>query len=151
MAVDFMHSPVGILKICSDGKCITEISLSDEGFPEKDDLTCEAIRQLTEYFEDERTVFDLPLAPHGTKFQKKIWSIISDIPYGKALSYGQVAKLYGNPKASRAVGNALGRNPILIVIPCHRVKAANGLGGFSAGIDIKKYLVAKENICDCNF
>lgn len=146
MAYEYYHSPVGILKITSNSEAITEISISDSGRSDGDSITAKAVNQLKEYFEGKRTEFDLPLNPEGTDFQKKIWDVLLSIPYGKTLAYNEVAKLSGNPKACRAVGNAVGRNPILIVIPCHRVKAKNGLGGFSAGIDVKKYLVKKENI-----
>lgn len=146
MAFDYYLSPVGTLKIVSDGRAVKSISITTDTAAQScgDSVTAEAARQLGEYFAGERTQFDLPLKPQGTEFQKKIWDVLLKIPYGTALSYGEVAELNGNKKACRAVGNAVGRNPILIVIPCHRVKAADGLGGFSAGIEVKKYLVKKE-------
>lgn len=146
MAYEIYRSPVGILKIVSDGKAITEISVSDEEISDGDILTKEAVKQLREYFDGKRQKFNLPLNPKGTDFQKAVWKIIADISFGSSLTYGQVAELTVRNKACRAVGNAVGKNPILIVIPCHRVKAANGLGGFSAGIEMKKFLVALENI-----
>ena len=146
MGCEYLHTPVGILKICSDGKAITEICISESGISDGDLVTAEAAKQLSEYFADKLTEFDLPLNPQGTEFQKKVWRILLSVPYGTVLSYGEIANLTGNKKACRAVGNAVGRNPILIVIPCHRVKAAKGIGGFSAGIEVKKYLLNKENI-----
>ncbi|MCQ2485595.1 MAG: methylated-DNA--[protein]-cysteine S-methyltransferase [Clostridia bacterium] len=146
MACEYFRSPVGVLKICSDTESITEISISDGGESVGDTITAEAVRQLREYFNEERTEFNLPLKPNGSEFQKKVWNVLLNIPYGESLTYSEAAELAGNKKACRAVGNAVGRNPILIVIPCHRVKAKTGLGGFSAGIEVKKYLVKKENI-----
>lgn len=146
MGCEYLHTPVGILKICSDGKAITEICISESGISDGDIVTAEAAKQLSEYFADKLTEFNLPLNPQGTEFQKKVWKILLSVPYGTVLSYGEIANLTGNKKACRAVGNAVGRNPILIVIPCHRVKAANGIGGFSAGIELKKHLLNKENI-----
>ena len=147
MSTEFYRSPVGILKIVSDSTAITGISKVDTETETSGDLiTAEAAKQLREYFAGERTVFDFPINPDGTDFQKRVWKVLLGIPYGKALSYGEVAALAGNSKSCRAVGNAVGKNPILIAIPCHRVKAVNGIGGFSAGIDVKKYLISKENI-----
>lgn len=146
MACEYYRSPVGILKICSENESITEISIADDGQSAGDTITAEAVRQLSNYFDGKLTEFNLPLNPVSSEFQKKVWNVLLSIPYGKSLTYGEVAELAGNKKACRAVGNAVGRNPLLIVIPCHRVKAKNGLGGFSAGIEVKKYLVRKENI-----
>ena len=146
MANEYYRSPVGILKIVSDGNAITEISVSDIGVSEADELTAEAVRQLTEYFDGKRTKFELPINPDGTAFCRRVWQILTEIPFGKAFSYGQVAELTGNKQACRAIGNAVGNNPILIVIPCHRVVAKNSIGGFSAGIEIKKFLLKHENI-----
>ena len=146
MTCEFYHSPVGVLKIVSDGQAIIEISVSEPAEAVGDLLTHKAVQQLKEYFEGRRKSFSLPVKPSGTEFQKKIWQTLTAIPYGEAISYGQVAELSGNKKACRAVGNAVGRNPILIVIPCHRVKAADGIGGFSAGIKVKEFLIELENI-----
>ena len=140
-------SPVGILKITSDGSAVKNIEITEvAGENRGDAVTAEAVKQLREYFSGRRTEFDFPIDPDGTDFQKAVWNVLIKIPYGQALSYGEVARLAGNGKACRAVGNAVGRNPVLIAIPCHRVKAANGLGGFSAGIEVKKFLIKKENI-----
>lgn len=104
---------------------------------------CEA--QLTEYFSGERRDFDLPVSPEGTDFQKNVWSHLREIPYGETRTYGELAAMAGNKKASRAVGMANHCNPILIVIPCHRVIGANGsLTGYAAGIEAKKFLLTME-------
>ena len=104
-----------------------------------------AVRQLGEYFDGKRTGFDLPLAPRGTVFQRSVWRQLQGIPYGETISYGELARRVGNPKASRAVGSANGANPLPIVIPCHRVIAGNGtLGGFGGGLPMKQSLLALE-------
>ncbi len=105
----------------------------------------ESVRQLREYFAGRRKDFDLPLAPEGTDFQRKVWRKLQEIPYGETISYGELAKRVGNPKASRAVGSANGKNRIPIVIPCHRVIAGDGgLGGFGGGLTTKEKLLALE-------
>jgi methylated-DNA-[protein]-cysteine S-methyltransferase len=102
-------------------------------------------RQLDEYFAGDRIRFDLPLAPRGTVFQMKVWAALREIPYGEAVSYGEVARRIGSPRAVRGVGGANGRNPIAIVIPCHRVVAADGsLGGYGGGSDRKRFLLGLE-------
>ena len=108
-------------------------------------LIQEAYRQLTEYLIGVRKCFDLPLNPRGTEFQQQVWKALCDIPYGETRSYKQIAEAIGNPKAVRAVGMANNRNPLLIVIPCHRVIGANGkLVGYGAGIEKKEYLLKLE-------
>jgi methylated-DNA-[protein]-cysteine S-methyltransferase len=105
----------------------------------------EAIRQLREYFAGKRVEFDLPLAPEGTAFQRGVWRQLQEIPYGETISYGELARRVGNPKASRAVGSANGANPLPIVIPCHRVIAGDGsLGGFGGGLPTKQTLLDLE-------
>lgn len=105
----------------------------------------EAMDQLRAYFAGERTKFDLPLAPGGTPFQKKVWAALREIPCGETRSYGQLAARLGVPEASRAVGAANGRNPIAIVVPCHRVIGADGkLTGYAGGLNIKKMLLEHE-------
>ena len=108
-------------------------------------LIKEAYRQLSEYLIGERKIFDLPLNPRGTVFQQQVWKALCDIPYGETRSYKQIAEAIGNPKAVRAVGMANNRNPLLIVVPCHRVIGANGkLVGYGAGIDKKEFLLKLE-------
>jgi methylated-DNA-[protein]-cysteine S-methyltransferase len=104
-----------------------------------------AIRQLAQYFAGRRRAFDLPLAPRGTPFQRAVWQALARIPYGETVSYGELARRIGRPRASRAVGLANGANPLPIVVPCHRVIGANGsLTGFGGGIEIKRKLLALE-------
>ena len=105
----------------------------------------EVIRQLKAYFDGKQKYFDLDINPIGTAFQKKVWEQLLKIPYGQTISYGELAKRVGNPKASRAVGMANGKNPISIIIPCHRVIGKNGrLTGFGGGIDVKRFLLDLE-------
>jgi methylated-DNA-[protein]-cysteine S-methyltransferase len=108
-------------------------------------LLRQAAEQLTEYFAGERTEFDVPLAPAGTPFQLAAWTALRSIPYGDTVSYGEQARRLGDPNKSRAVGAANGRNPIPIVVPCHRVVGANGhLTGFGGGIEAKAWLLDHE-------
>ncbi len=108
-------------------------------------LLLEARRQLEEYFAGLRAAFSLPLAPEGTDFQKAVWRELENIPYGETRTYGQIARALGNPKASRAVGMANHKNPVAIMIPCHRVIGADGsLTGYAGGLDIKETLLRLE-------
>ena len=105
----------------------------------------EAIRQFAEYFEGRRRSFDLPLDLAGSPFQRQVWAATREIPFGQVRSYGEIAQVIGAPKAMRAVGGALGRNPVLVLVPCHRVLRADGmLGGFAAGLEIKSQLLTLE-------
>ena len=116
-----------------------------EGIEQETLLIKEAYSQLSEYLLGERKSFDLPLKPRGTVFQQQVWKALCDIPYGETRSYKQIAEAIGNPKAVRAVGMANNRNPLLIVVPCHRVIGANGkLVGYGAGIDKKEFLLKLE-------
>jgi methylated-DNA-[protein]-cysteine S-methyltransferase len=106
----------------------------------------EAVRQVEEYLDGKRNGFDLPLEPIGTEFQMKVWKELARIPYGKTISYTELARKIRNEKAVRAVGTANGRNPLSLVIPCHRVIAADGtLGGYAGGLEIKKRLLELES------
>ena len=108
-------------------------------------LTDEAFRQLQEYFAGERRRFELPCELRGTDFQKKVWSALETIPYGQTRSYGDIARMVGSPKAVRAVGAANGKNPLWIVVPCHRVVGADGsLTGYAGGLEMKKRLLELE-------
>ncbi len=129
---------------------IVEIRLGAPTAPQLADMPPwgeETLRQLAEYLSGRRRTFDLPLdGPQGTPFQKRVWSACREIPYGHVSSYGEQAKRLENPGAARAVGQALRRNPLPLIIPCHRVVSANGrLGGFSAGLDWKRKLLRLEN------
>ena len=116
-----------------------------EGIWQETDTIKEAHQQLTEYLKGERKTFDLPLNLKGTDFQKQVWMALCDIPYGETRSYKQIAEAIGNPKAVRAVGMANNRNPLLIVVPCHRVIGADGkLVGYAAGLDMKEFLLEIE-------
>ena len=116
-----------------------------EGIEQETPLIKEAYRQLSEYLKGERKDFDLPLLIKGTTFQQQVWKALLEIPYGETRSYKQIAMAIGNPKAVRAVGMANNRNPLLIVVPCHRVIGANGkLVGYGAGIEKKEFLLRLE-------
>lgn len=124
-------------------------AVDDAGPGPVDPAACllEAARQLAEYFAGERTVFELPLDPVGTPFQRAAWEVLRTIPFGRAISYGQQAARLGAPNAARAVGAANGRNPLPIVVPCHRVVGSDGsLVGFAAGMGAKAWLVRHEGI-----
>ncbi|MBP3670306.1 MAG: methylated-DNA--[protein]-cysteine S-methyltransferase [Bacteroides sp.] len=117
-----------------------------EGIEQETALIKEAYRQLSEYLKGERKAFDLPLNPKGTDFQKRVWRALCDIPYGETRSYKQIAEAIGNPKAVRAVGMANNRNPITIVVPCHRVIGADGkLVGYGGGLEMKEFLLRLES------
>lgn len=112
---------------------------------EENEITKYAAAQLLEYFHGNRTVFDFPMDLSGTPFQKEVWAALVEIPYGTTVSYGEVAAKIGRPKAVRAVGQAVGKNPCMIAVPCHRVIGKDGsLTGFSVGLDWKRYLLGLE-------
>jgi methylated-DNA-[protein]-cysteine S-methyltransferase len=141
------NSPLGFLIIKSDGQFITEISFSESELQEQKE--CEVLhkckRQLADYFSGKSLAFDLPLNPEGTEFQKKVWAELLKIPYGETITYMELAVRMGDAKAVRAVGTANGRNPIAIVIPCHRViGAGNKLTGYAGGIWRKQLLLELE-------
>ena len=110
-------------------------------------MTGQARQQLTEYFAGQRREFDLPLAPAGTDFQRRVWELLREIPYGETVTYGELARRLGNPKSARAVGMACNRNPIAIVVPCHRVVGSTGsLTGYAGGLDAKAFLLKLEGV-----
>lgn len=116
-----------------------------QGDPQDQEVTERTVAQLEEYFRGERTQFDLPLAPQGTEFQKQAWTALCEIPFGETRSYREQAERIGRPTAMRAVGAANGKNPIPVIIPCHRVIGASGdLTGYAGGLAIKKALLALE-------
>lgn len=140
-------TPVGELWIYEEEGCVTNLTTNRlAGFEESEtSLLKEVARQLDEYFAKKRTVFDLPLKPKGTDFQKQVWEALIAIPSGETRTYKEIAVSIGNPKASRAVGMANNRNPIMIVIPCHRVIGANGkLVGYAGGLEMKQTLLFME-------
>ncbi|MEY2922119.1 MAG: hypothetical protein RL108_741 [Bacteroidota bacterium] len=139
---------LGIAKIVGDASGISEISILDEGevsnFVPKE--LEQAVIQLQEYFEGKRTHFDLNINPKGTDFQRSVWHELLNIPFGKTLSYMELSKKVGDVKAIRAVAAANGKNPLWIVIPCHRVIGADGsLTGYAGGLGRKKWLLDLEN------
>jgi methylated-DNA-[protein]-cysteine S-methyltransferase len=143
------NSPYGAITIVSDGSAITALWLKEipveDGINEKDALIDRARKQLDEYFAGNRREFDLPLSPYGTDFQQAVWKELLAIPYGETRSYGQVAQNIGKPKACRAVGMANNKNPISVVIPCHRVIGADGsLTGYGGGLEMKRKLLDLE-------
>lgn len=142
----YYNSPIGMLKIEEDEKGICGIYLTDDICETKETpLLNKAKLQLEEYFNGKRKEFELPLSMHGTEFQMKVWNELIKIPYGQTCSYGEIAEKIGNPKACRAVGMANNRNPIIIIVPCHRVIGKNGsLVGYACGLDIKTKLLQPE-------
>jgi methylated-DNA-[protein]-cysteine S-methyltransferase len=115
--------------------------VADEQHP----VLVETERQLDQYFAEKRKTFSIPLDMRGTRFQKNVWETLLAIPFGETRSYGQLAKQLGNPRATRAVGAANGRNPVSIIVPCHRVIGSSGkLTGFAGGLDAKAYLLSLE-------
>ena|SRR5579863_2164301 len=148
-----IESPAGPLLLVADDEGLRQIlfvngrhhAKPDPSWQENPEPFRETIRQLRAYFAGKLEDFDLSLAPEGTPFQRNVWKKLCDIPYGATISYGEIARRIGNPKASRAVGLANGSNPIPIVIPCHRVIGSNGrLTGYGGGLPIKEKLLALE-------
>lgn len=149
-----VESPVGRLTLVMDAEgALTALYLdgqkyeqSGEALGERDDTAGQAIvDQLAEYFAAERTRFELDLRPAGTDFQRRVWAAIADIPYGQTATYGQIAEQLGVPRSARAVGAATGRNPLSVVVPCHRVVGASGqLTGYAGGLDRKRWLLDFE-------
>ncbi len=140
-------SPIGPLTITSNGKVITEVRFGKhtKETTTKDKILKQCKKELQQYFSEKWTTFTVPVAPEGTDFQKKIWKQMLRVPFGKTISYGELAKHAGRPKAIRAAASACGKNPIVILIPCHRIIASNGtLGGYSGGVRIKKWLLEHE-------
>lgn len=149
----FIDSPIGRLLLAGNGRALSQLGFpSGKGAitprPEwrpSDEIFGDVKGQLQAYFDGTLREFDLPLNPQGTSFQRMVWRELTRIPFGATISYGELARRVDNPAASRAVGAANGRNPIPIIIPCHRVVGANGsLTGFGGGIETKKWLLASE-------
>jgi len=150
-----MKSPVGVLTLVANEKSLVAILWPKENpgrmklpplqLSETHKVLNETEKQLQEYFAGQRQKFELSLEPFGTAFQQKVWKALQQIPYGQTLSYGELAQKLGLPNARRAVGAANGRNPISIVVPCHRVIGANGkLTGFAGGLETKSWLLERE-------
>ena len=147
METAVIKTPLGFAKIQGNEKGISSITvLEKEETTAIPEILEDAVYQLQEYFEGSRKEFQLDLNPEGTEFQKRVWDALEKIPFGKTLSYLELAKQLGDVKAIRAVASANGKNPLWIVIPCHRVIGSNGdLTGYAGGIHRKKWLLAHES------
>jgi methylated-DNA-[protein]-cysteine S-methyltransferase len=152
-----LDTPVGALRLVVGARGVRAVLWPDDtdhrvaigdtsgGGPDADRVLAEAVRQLQEYFAGNRRDFDLPLDPVGTEFQQQVWHVLRTIPYGETISYGEQARRLGDVNKSRAVGAANGRNPISIIVPCHRVVGSTGkLTGFAGGLDTKAWLLQHE-------
>lgn len=140
-----MDTPLGHLAIETENGAVERVFFTDEELcNENEKVLQQAQKQLQQYFQGERRSFDVPLRLKGTDFQQKAWQALRQIPYGKTVTYGQQASMMGQPKACRAVGGANHKNPILIMVPCHRVVASDGLGGFGCGTEKKRFLLELE-------
>jgi len=149
-----IESPIGPLTLVARDGVLTHVSMHEqrhESRPPEDAVIDDAwfkdvAAQLDSYFRGELSSFDLDMNPNGTAFQRLVWAQLCEIPYGETISYGELARRVGNPKASRAVGLANGRNPIAIIVPCHRVIGANGsLTGYGGGLARKTWLLEMES------
>jgi methylated-DNA-[protein]-cysteine S-methyltransferase len=144
------QTPIGLLKIEGSAAAIERVDFIETPQPESSQAKgclAQCITQLDEYFNNQRRVFDLPLAPRGTAFQGAVWQVLQTVPFGQTASYGDIARLVNRPKAGRAVGAANGRNPISIIIPCHRIIGANGtLTGYGGGLWRKIWLLEHEGL-----
>lgn len=155
MSYAVLETPIGELTLVGDGRALTgsyfglQQHLPDPGsFGDRNDsLYPEAREQLGEYFAGQRTEFAMPLAPVGTDFQKRVWQQLRQIPFGETRSYGEIAEALGGPTLTRAVGAANGRNPLGVIVPCHRVIGADGsLTGYAGGLDRKRFLLELEGV-----
>jgi methylated-DNA-[protein]-cysteine S-methyltransferase len=155
VAYTFVDSPVGPLRLVRDGDALAALYMDRQRHAptigpawERDDGAAvfgQAAEQLDAYFGGDREAFDLPLAPHGTAFQQRVWSALQAIGYGETTTYAALAVAVGNPRAVRAVGLANGRNPISVIIPCHRVVGSDGsLTGYGGGLERKRFLLDHE-------
>jgi len=159
LAYKIIDSPVGKLKLVASDKGLAGVLWEREDAPrvalrglaadEQHPVLLEAERQLGEYFAGKRKTFSVALDMQGTRFQKEVWQALLAIPFGETRSYGELAKRLGNPRATRAVGAANGRNPISIIVPCHRVIGSTGkLTGFGGGLENKAHLLSLEDTGD---
>ncbi|PRO75340.1 cysteine methyltransferase [Alteromonas alba] len=147
MALSYWQSPCGLMAISADEKGITSIRFVSESTAaaSPSDLTLACCEQLEAYFDGRLTTFSVPLNPSGTVFQQQVWRQLQSIPYGHTVSYGAIANGIGQPTALRAVGMANGKNPLTIIVPCHRVIGSNGkLTGYAGGLTRKQFLLALE-------
>lgn len=148
METAYIKTPLGIAKIIGDDNGVSVISILSEGEVSQKipKVLKEAVTQLQDYFEGKRTSFDFKLNPQGTEFQQKVWQELLEIPFGKTVSYMDITKKLGDVKAIRAVASANGKNPLWIVVPCHRVIGTDGsLTGYAGGLWRKKWLLEHES------
>jgi methylated-DNA-[protein]-cysteine S-methyltransferase len=153
MIVQPLETPIGVIHLAVDRDELVELQLPNHPAPGgtrgKHPVLTAATKQLREYFAGKRTDFDLPLAPRGTAFQQRVWKQLLRIGHGETCSYAEVARAIGAPTASRAVGAANGKNPIAIIIPCHRVIGASGaLTGYGGGMPTKRWLLEHEHAAE---
>jgi methylated-DNA-[protein]-cysteine S-methyltransferase len=155
MLYDVVESPIGDLLLTGDGEALAGLWMQDAGRPRapgagwrrEPPAFREVAEQLQQYFARERTGFDVALSMSGTAFQRRVWAALREIPYGRTRSYGDLARQLGQPGAARAVGLANGRNPIAVIVPCHRVVGADGsLTGFGGGLPRKRALLELESL-----
>lgn len=145
-----LDSPIGKLRIKASEDALSSITFNDTDASnspsnKSSGIINKAVKQLEEYFEGKRTIFELPLSPEGTDFQQRVWKALQSIPYGQTTTYSELSSKLGDPRAIRAVGKANGQNPIPIIIPCHRVIGANNnLIGYAGGIERKRWLLQHE-------
>ena len=145
-----MQSPIGVIEIVGNSEGVSSILFKDddslaisENIPKE---LNDVVTQLQEYFEGKRSTFNVKISPKGTDFQKRVWNELLNIPFGKTLNYQQIANKLGDPKVIRAAASANGKNPISIIIPCHRVIGSDGsLTGYAGGLHRKKWLLEHEN------
>ena len=145
-----LETPLGPLALVSDGSALTAATfarLADEaGEPGTDAVLADALRQLAAYFGGDRAAFTVPVAPHGTPFQRRVWSALAEVPHGETVGYGALAARLGQPGGAQAVGAANGQNPVAVVVPCYRVVGADGgLVGYAGGLHRKRALLDLES------
>lgn len=145
---DHYDTPLGKMEVTANESGVNAIHFVDKVRPKNGNTITERVKQqMLEYFAGEREVFDLPLDAQGTDFQRRVWRALTTVEYGKTCSYGDIANKIDNPKGVRAVGLANGKNPLTIVVPCHRVIGANGsLTGYASGVDKKAWLLRHEGL-----
>lgn len=149
METIIIYSPAGNMELTANGHALVALDFTEDavGGETSNPVLIETTRQLEEYFKGTRKTFDIPLETTGTEFTKRVWTELQNIPYGEAISYKQLASNSGSPKAYRAVGMCNGKNRIVIIIPCHRVIGADrSLGGFTSGLDKKRFLLKLEGV-----
>ncbi|MDQ6927497.1 MAG: methylated-DNA--[protein]-cysteine S-methyltransferase [Actinomycetota bacterium] len=152
LIVRSVASPIGLISLAGDGERLSGVYMTDhkrapllDGARRDDEAFAETVRQLAEWFDGRRTTFDLAVDPRGTAFQLTVWKALVDIPFGETVTYGELAANVGQPGAARAIGHAVARNPVSIIVPCHRVVGAKGvLTGFAGGLERKRWLLDHE-------